>query len=134
MSRDLASLVREVEAEREARLRRLLLELCGKALAVALFGSRARGDNTPLSDWDLLAIVDTGEYRVESTGMGQILWLPMSRIGRILEGSMVILDALADAKLLCGEGRVLEEAREEALRYIEEKRLKRTKAGWVPIA
>ncbi|WP_222702309.1 nucleotidyltransferase domain-containing protein [Staphylothermus hellenicus] len=38
----------------------ILEELCSRALVIVLFGSRARGDNIPLSDWDLLAIVETG--------------------------------------------------------------------------
>ncbi|MCY0868342.1 MAG: nucleotidyltransferase domain-containing protein [Desulfurococcus sp.] len=132
MSRDIISLVGEIRAEREADFRRLLEELCGRALAVALFGSRARGDNTPLSDWDLLAVVESGEYRIESTSIGQILWLPLDRIEEVLGWSMIILDALADAKLLCGDRVILEKAREKALEYIREKRLIRTRAGWIP--
>jgi len=42
--------LREVVKAREEEARRLIEELCGRALVVALFGSRARGDYTPLSD------------------------------------------------------------------------------------
>jgi len=65
--------LREVSRAREEEARRLIEELCRKALAVALFGSRARGDDTPLSDWDLLAVVKSGEYRVEHRRVGQVV-------------------------------------------------------------
>lgn len=133
MSKDLVSLIRSVEAEREERFKKILKEVCGKALAVALFGSRARGDNTPLSDWDILAIIETGEYRIESSGIGQIIWLPLDKIRNVIEWSMIILDALVDAKLLCGDGKVLDKARRQALKYIEEKHLTRTRIGWIPL-
>ncbi|MEM1597295.1 MAG: HEPN domain-containing protein [Pyrobaculum sp.] len=46
--------VKEVAEERERRFNALLQRLCQSSLAVVLFGSRARGDHTPLSDWDIL--------------------------------------------------------------------------------
>ncbi|ACB39527.1 nucleotidyltransferase domain-containing protein [Pyrobaculum neutrophilum] len=117
MPRDIISLVREVEAEREARFRQILEQLCRRATAVALFGSRARGDHTPLSDWDMLAVAAEGEYRVENTPVGQIVWAPLDRLEEALERSTILLDALADAKLLCGDPAALERARAAAAAY-----------------
>jgi predicted nucleotidyltransferase len=62
--------LREVNAERMAHV---INELRRRAVAIVFFSSRARGDNTPLSDWDLLAIVPTGEYRVEVVSIGQVV-------------------------------------------------------------
>ncbi len=123
----------EVTRWRETRFMELLNELCRKSLVVVLFGSRARGgDNTPLSDWDLMAVIPTGEYKVEVRDVGQVIWLPLSRLDEVLESSMVILDAVTDGKVLCGDSRVFDDVRDRVRRYIEGKGLVRTKSGWFP--
>jgi len=109
---------RLLEALREANAERM-------AMAVVLFGSRARGDNTPLSDWDLLAIVPTGEYRVEVVSIGQVVWLPLDKLDSVLETSMIILDAVFD-----GNEDVFMMVKRRASDYVEKKGLVRTRAGW----
>ncbi|ABW02146.1 nucleotidyltransferase domain-containing protein [Caldivirga maquilingensis] len=122
----------EVSRIRENRFKETLNELCSRALVVVLFGSRARGDYTPLSDWDLLAIVADGEYRVEIMDVGQVVWLPLSRLNNVLKNSMIILDAVTDGKVLCGDSRIFEVVKGRVNEYIEEMRLVRTKHGWFP--
>jgi len=124
--------LREVARAREEEARRLIEELCGRALVVALFGSRARGDYTPLSDWDLLAVVESGGYKVEHRGVGQVVWLPLDKLDEVLEWSMVVLDAVADAKPVCGDRGKLEEVRKRAEEYVRRRGLVRTKHGWLP--
>ncbi|AEA12673.1 DNA polymerase beta domain protein region [Thermoproteus uzoniensis 768-20] len=122
--------LREVSREREEAAQHLVEELCRKAVAVALFGSRARGDHTPLSDWDFLAVVESGEYRVEQSGVGQIVWLPLDKLEDVLGWSMVILDAVADGKLLCGDAARFEELRAAVLDYARRRGLVRRAGGW----
>ncbi|WP_291766860.1 nucleotidyltransferase domain-containing protein [Caldivirga sp. UBA161] len=122
----------EVARLREARFREVLRELCSRSLVVVLFGSRARGDNTPLSDWDLMAIVEAGEYEIEAKDIGQVVWLPLSRLAEVLEHSMIILDAVADGKVLCGDSRIFEDVRDKVSKYIRERGLVRTRDGWFP--
>jgi len=124
--------LREVARAREEEARRLIEELCGRALVVALFGSRARGDYTPLSDWDLLAVVESGDYKVEHRGVGQVVWLPLDRLDEVLEWSMVVLDAVADAKPICGDREKLEEVRKKVEEYVRRRGLVRTRHGWFP--
>jgi predicted nucleotidyltransferase len=124
--------LREVARAREEEARRLIEELCGRALVVALFGSRARGDFTPLSDWDLLAVVESGDYKVEHRGVGQVVWLPLDKLDEVLEWSMVVLDAVADAKPICGDREKLEEVRKKVEEYVRRRGLVRTKHGWFP--
>jgi hypothetical protein len=124
--------LREVVRAREEEARRLIEELCGRALVVALFGSRARGDYTPLSDWDLLAVVESGDYKVEHRGVGQVVWLPLDKLDEVLEWSMVVLDAVADAKPICGDREKLEEVRKKVEEYVRRRGLVRTKHGWLP--
>jgi predicted nucleotidyltransferase len=124
--------LREVARAREEEARKLIEELCGRALAVALFGSRARGDHTPLSDWDLLAVVESGDYRVEHRGVGQVVWLPLDKLEEVLEWSMVVLDAVTDAKPICGDRGKLEEVKKKVQEYIRRRGLVRTAHGWLP--
>jgi len=124
--------LREVVRAREEEARRLIEELCGRALVVSLFGSRARGDYTPLSDWDLLAVVESGDYKVEHRGVGQVVWLPLDKLDDVLEWSMVVLDAVVDAKPICGDREKLEEVRKKVEEYVRRRGLVRTKHGWLP--
>jgi predicted nucleotidyltransferase len=74
--------LREVLRAREEEARRLIEELCREALVVALFGSRARGDYTPLSDWDLLAVVEGGGYKWNTEGSARwsgCRWISLTR-------------------------------------------------------
>ncbi|MEL9991432.1 MAG: nucleotidyltransferase domain-containing protein [Thermoproteus sp.] len=123
--------IREISEERERKFRELLERLCRSALAVVLFGSRARGDHTPLSDWDLLVLTQTGRYRVEAGKLGQIFWLPMDRVGEVLEFSMVILDAVVEGKLLCGDAEAFALVKRAVEEYIKRHDLVRTKGGWI---
>lgn len=44
-----------------------------KVLKIILFGSRARGDYTRGSDWDLLVVVDRNLSRVEKIKLGHLV-------------------------------------------------------------
>lgn len=123
----------ELVKEREAKFRSVLGELCGRALVVVLFGSRARGDNTPLSDWDLLAIVPMGQYRVESRDIGQVVWLPLNDLDGVLEYSMIILDAVMDGKVLCGDAEIFNSVKSRVEAYIRKRGLVRTRIGWIKV-
>ncbi len=57
----------------------------------------------------------------------------MSRLNEVLESSMVILDAVTDGKVLCGDSRIFDDIRDRVRRYIEERGgLVRTKSDWFP--
>ncbi|MGC9136500.1 nucleotidyltransferase domain-containing protein [Caldivirga sp.] len=122
--------LREISRRRELEAEQVIQHLCGRSLAVALFGSRARGNNTPLSDWDLLAIVSSGEYKIEQINIGQIVRLPLSRLNDIIEYSMIILDAITDGKLLCGDPSVFNEVKARVDDYVHRMGLTRTSRGW----
>jgi predicted nucleotidyltransferase len=124
--------LREVARAREEEARRLIEELCGRALVVALFGSRARGDYTQLSDWDLLAVVESGDSKVEHRGVGQVVWLPLDELDEFLEWSMLVLDAVTDAKPICGDRGKPEYVRKKVEEYARRRGLVRTRHGWFP--
>ena len=45
---------------------------------------------------------------------------------------MVVLDAVADAKPVCGDREKLEEVRRKVEEYVRKRGLVRTKHGWFP--
>ncbi|MFP3251659.1 MAG: nucleotidyltransferase domain-containing protein [Thermoproteus sp.] len=99
---------------------------------VALFGSRARGDFHDMSDWDIAVVVEDGEYAVASEEFGQAVYIPVARLDQLLTFSMIILDVAHDGHLLCGKGDLWHEFVKRVRRYVMEKRLEKTGAGWYP--
>lgn len=70
-------------------------------LALALYGSRARGDNSEQSDVDLFAITDDHEYRMIVDGKTNIACYPLSlALERAMEGDLFILHICSEAKEL----------------------------------
>lgn len=62
---DLLSLLTPAEAQAIIEFRRVLLDRFGNLVwALVLFGSKARGDDTPTSDIDLLVGVDTDDWKI----------------------------------------------------------------------
>jgi predicted nucleotidyltransferase len=59
---------------------------------VALFGSRARGDSHDMSDWDLAVVTQDGEYVVKTEEFGQVVYIPLAKLHKLLDFSMLILD------------------------------------------
>jgi hypothetical protein len=53
-------------------------------------------------------------------------------LDEILESSMIILDAVTDGKVLCGDRRVFDDIRDKVSKYIRDRNLVRTKDGWFP--
>jgi len=125
-------IARGLAEERRRRAEALIRRLCdeGKG-ALLLFGSRAKGNAHPLSDWDLALVVAGGEYEVRSTGVGQLFVIPLDKLDQLLSFSMVVLDIFADGVLLCGEKAMYEAAVEKFKRYVKEKGLVKTRSGWL---
>ena len=59
-------------------------------------------------------------------------WLPLDRLDEVWERSMIILDAVIDGKVLCGDPHAFKAVKEEVEKYIRERGLVRTKSGWYP--
>lgn len=68
-------------------------------LALALYGSRARGDNSKKSDVDLFAITDDPEYRMLVNGNTNVACYPLSlALERAAEGDLFILHICSESK------------------------------------
>lgn len=102
--------------------------LCGMGYTVVLFGSRAKGTARIDSDWDVLIIggrppepphdlIDARSYTDREVEE------------RIADFDTVVIDALLEGKLICGDRKRFEELRSEALRRVEG--YVKTEVGWV---
>lgn len=70
-------------------------------LALALYGSSARGDNNELSDVDLFAITDDDEYRMLVDGKINMACYPLPlALERARDGDLFILHICTEAKEL----------------------------------
>jgi len=125
-----AEIARLLSRERAEALSRFLAIAC-RGADIALFGSRARGSHHALSDWDIAVVVDDGDYRVENMEFGQVIHIPLSRLGQVLETSMVVLDIAMDGILLCGSGDRWITFIRSVREYVAERGLTRTGIGWV---
>ncbi len=104
--------------------------------AVILFGSRARGDWTPGSDYDLLIIADFRERYLDRIKMILDMlediplaiephpYTPDEALSMLRKGNPIIVDALEEGKILYST-KELEEIIEE-YRRLKERGLKRT--------
>ncbi|MEM3739738.1 MAG: nucleotidyltransferase domain-containing protein [Candidatus Korarchaeum sp.] len=125
-------------ADEERRKSSMLREISSRydGLTVMLFGSRARGEHTAASDYDLIVIYDDPD---ELRGFKKELkkeripadlhCFTLREAIELLRSSTVLLDALEEGIVL-REGIALEPLREEMGR-LKGKGYRRVKGGWI---
>jgi uncharacterized protein len=92
-------MIKEIKDQEQITQLKMLVDLCRselKAEQVWLFGSRARGDHRPESDWDLLAILpdDTPEETLDPMN----LWMIRRKSGLHADLLGVRLSEFVDAQ------------------------------------
>ncbi len=121
--------------EKEKRRREELVRLASefKELTIILFGSRARGDHTAASDFDLLVVYDDvdalNEFKEKLRKSGIPADVKAYRLEEalaLMSSSTVILDALAEG-LVLQRGKFLERLREEFRRA----GCRKVRGGWI---
>jgi len=128
VSRDVVEMDRWVEVAKKRRreiaaaVAAFIKETC-RVGDVALFGSRARGVFHDMSDWDLAVVTQDGEYAVETEEFGQVVYIPLAKLHRLLDFSMLILDVSYEGRLLCGRGEFWQEFAREVMQYVRKRRL-----------
>jgi predicted nucleotidyltransferase len=95
-------------SEYERRFREFVEELCRSGLAeeVYLVGSRARGDSTPSSDFDVVLVVDEGRDPVDVATRARLLRreafpLDVVVLRRSEVGDPIYGEMLRDARRIC---------------------------------
>ena len=96
----------------------------GHAIAAILFGSRARGTEGPLSDWDVCLVTDEGNRndlaRDEALevddefwddGTIQTVWLPRTRFDRGVPAGTLEANIAREGKVLAGDATMAKKAR-----------------------
>jgi predicted nucleotidyltransferase len=132
MSADWVRISKALEEKKRERIEELRLRFCEDALLVVLFGSRARGDATAVSDYDFLVVVEGVRKEFLLEWPAQIFIFGLDIIGdEIRSMNTIVIDALIEGKLICGDVKLFKDLRNLALKEIEGRRLKKTKIGWV---
>ncbi len=127
--------VKEREERRKLAFHKILEEMKGREIAIVLFGSRARGDCSASSDFDILAIVKDENVAKELKESLKREKIPsdlhvyyFEEAKKLLPFSSILLDALQEGVLLIdgiGIHDLLLEAAE-----LRKKGLGRVKGGW----
>ncbi|OOH80392.1 hypothetical protein BOW65_10965 [Pseudomonas koreensis] len=82
-------------------------------LALALYGSRARGDSNEHSDIDFFAITDDSDYKMMVTGNTNIACYPLSlAVERAKDGDLFVLHICLEAKELYSTNSELSDLRD----------------------
>ncbi len=97
-----------------------------------LFGSRARGDATPLSDYDLLAVMD-GPVDVEKPSFVQLFVMDIRDLeSEVRRFNTVLIDAVMEGIVLHDGLSIYEEVRRKVEREIKARKVRKDWRGWVP--
>ncbi len=127
--------VREREERRISVLRKILENMKGKEIAVILFGSRARGESSASSDFDILVIVRDQRVSDELKEALRKERIPsdlhifrLEEAKELLPSSSILLDALQEGLLLL-DGLGIENLIEEA-KNLKKRGIGRVKGGW----
>lgn len=132
MSVSWAKISKALEEKKRKRIEELRSRLCMDALLVVLFGSRARGDATAASDYDLLVVVHGSRKGLQLEWPAQIFVFGLDIIrDEIRNMNTIVIDALIEGELICGDETLFKELRAHALSEVERRRLRKTKIGWV---
>ena len=96
----------------------------GHAIAAILFGSRARGTDGPLSDWDVCLVTDEGGRADQARGEAleadddfwddgsiETVWLPRARFDRGVSAGTLEAAIAREGKVLAGDATMAKKAR-----------------------
>jgi len=111
-------------------------DLCSQVRLAVLFGSRSRGEHTPLSDYDVLVVkAEPSPAIFQRMGPVQVFSYGEEEIRKQLTSfNTVVLDALLEGVLLCGDKTLFEGLKSMAGKVVEERAVRKTEAGWMPAA
>ncbi len=97
-----------------------------------IFGSRARGEANPLSDYDLLAIVE-GPINIENPPFIQLFVIDVRKWeSEVRRFNTIVVDAVVEGIVLYDGLEIYEKMRERIEEEIRRRGVKRDRRGWVP--
>ncbi|MEM4282055.1 MAG: nucleotidyltransferase domain-containing protein [Candidatus Caldarchaeum sp.] len=134
MSESWVKISEEIAAKKRKMFELVVKQLCNRSLMVILFSSRAKGLETPLSDYDLLVVEPDGVEEVPVIQWpAQIFKHGLESVREEIRSlNTIILDALIDGKVLCGDADPFQQLRRQAEETVKMRRIVRTGLGWVP--
>lgn len=125
------SSLRRVYEEIEKEVAKYLEKLCSSGYTVILFGSRARGDYRPDSDWDILVVGDS-KPEVQLLPVNLFFYKPLELDENIENFNTIVVDAFYEGKPLCDNLGIYSRYREKVLEEVKKRKLVKRREGWFP--
>ncbi|MCD6411068.1 MAG: nucleotidyltransferase domain-containing protein [Thermoplasmata archaeon] len=99
-------------------------------MCIVLFGSKARGDDNLLSDFDLFIIMEN-KIKMEADFPADIFcYTTREVLDEIEKGNTIVLDPLTQGKLILDNMNIFKSFQEKARNKINRDKLIRLKMGW----
>ncbi|MET1159803.1 MAG: nucleotidyltransferase domain-containing protein [Thermoprotei archaeon] len=123
--------LRRIYEEIEKKVVEYLEKLCSLDYTVILFGSRARGDYRPDSDWDVL-VIGYSEPEKPLLPINMFFYKPSELDKNIENFNTIVIDAFYEGKLLCDNLGIYDKYRGRILGEIKRRKLVKSREGWFP--
>lgn len=124
--------IREMHAEWERNFKAFIEELKGKGMCVVLFGSKAKGEDNLLSDFDLVIITnDKEDLALKIDFPADLFCYSIEECLKEIENkNTILLDAFALGKVIFDDIGVFDSLKSEVKKVVERSGLRRCEAGW----
>jgi len=125
--------IREMHEDWEEKFKAFIDGLKGKEMCVVLFGSKAKGEDNLLSDFDLLIITKNKGDRVLNIDFPADLFCYTVEdcLKEIKKRNTIFLDAFTQGKAIFDDIDVFDFLRNEVKYVVERSGLIRCEAGWL---
>ncbi len=121
--------LRKIYSEINERVNAYLENLCSKEYTVILFGSRARGDHRPDSDWDIL-VIGNSEPDKPLLPINLFYYKPSTLTEEIKKFNTIVIDAFYEGKLLCDNQGIYDKLHNLVLEEIRKRKAVKKRDGW----
>ena len=123
-------IIKRIHDEWERNFVKFVESLKKERICIVLFGSRARGDDNLLSDFDLLIVMEN-KIKIETDFPADIFcYTTREVLDEIEKGNTIVLDALTQGKLILDNMNIFKSLQEKARNKINRDKLIRLKMGW----
>jgi len=125
-------IIQEINAESEEKFKEFVKKLKENKVCLILFGSRAKGKNNLLSDFDLLIIADKFVSKLPIDFPADVFCYTVEEcLEEIEKKNTVILDAFTQGELIFDNAGVFNLLKKRVKEEVERSGLVRSKEGWL---
>lgn len=124
--------IREMHEEWEGNFKAFIEGLKRKEMCVILFGSKAKGEDNLLSDFDLVIITNKEDLALEMDFPTDLFCYTIEEcLKEIKNKNTILLDAFSLGKVIFDDIGVFDFLKNEVKKVVERSGLMRCEAGWL---